>query len=649
MSTNSCSARRQQWRQMVRRTFMSLWIALLISTGNIPLVVADSRSIGPTTPEEMATFLDAFIPQQLADEHIAGAAVAVVKDGQLFVVKGYGLANIADQKPVVAEQTLFRTDSVGKLFVWTAVMQLAEQGKLDLDADINTYLDFQIPATYPAPITLKHLMSHSAGFEDLGGAFALDERELEPVGVWLANNIPARVRAPGIVSSYSNYGTALAGYIVERVSGQPFQEYAEEHIFAPLGMQHSTFRQPLPENLAVSASENYQYADGKFQEKPFMFLHAASMGEGHVTVTDMAKFMVAHLAVEDSPILKATNARQMHSQLFRHDPRVSGFAYGFAETTQNNQRLLRHEGNNPGVSSTSLFLLPDQGIGVYVAYNSNGGFGPGTALRQAFLDHYYPAAAASPQPVNLTAEQSKALVGSYRSTRMFHTTYGKIVALVSDSFADIQVSANQDGTFTTQGVDAAPLHWTPIEPQVLRLSNGALNGPGDLVFDIGQNNQAKWLYIGNNPYRAYKKVAWYEAADFQRVWLVLCEVVFLFALPVVFISWLVRRRRPSPLAARPAPLAQWLLVAACGTALIFPLGLLLTLEDALVFGNIGPLLAVLAAPLIAIVFTIGSLLLVRKSWGQISQVERVPYVAVFVAMAAFTGWLHYWNLLGFRL
>lgn len=204
---------------------------------------------GVTTPgsmnrDDIEEFLDTALPRQMEDEHIAGAAVA--RDGALLTARGYGYADVEQKQSVVADQTIFLTGSTGKLFTWTAVMQLVEQGKLDLDADVNTYLDFQIPATYPAPIRLKHLMSHSAGFEDRAFIFARDPGELLPLGPYLARNTPTRVRPPGVLSAYSNYGAALAGYIVECVAQKPFAHYMAEHIFAPLQMRHSSFEQPLP-------------------------------------------------------------------------------------------------------------------------------------------------------------------------------------------------------------------------------------------------------------------------------------------------------------------------------------------------------------------------------------------------------------------
>jgi CubicO group peptidase (beta-lactamase class C family) len=666
MSTSSSPIKQKSWRWLKPRAAHSrlsaLWwmlLGLLVATLAIPAPLwaaaqtAPSRQSlpaptnGPTDPQEVEAFLDEVVPRQLQEEHIAGAAVAVVKGGELLFAKGYGFADLATKRPVVADQTLLPTDSTGKLFVWTAVMQLAEAGKVDLDADINHYLDFQIPATFPQPITLKHLMSHSAGFEDTGALFTLDVEELQPIGVWLARHLPARVRPPGVISGYSNYGTALAGYIVERVAGVPFEQYVEEHIFQPLGMARSTLRQPLPAALGSDLTTTYRYANGDFTALPPVYVHVPA-GETYTTVTDMAKFMMAHLRDDDSPILQAATAQRMHSQLFAHDPGVSGMAYGFAETTQNGQYLLRHEGNLEGVSSSALFLLPTQDLGVYIAYNSNGGFGPGEAFRRAFLDHYFPAQADPPQAITLTAEETNQLVGSYRSTRMFETTFAKVVRLFGGGYGDVQVRANADGTFTTQGIGATMLQWVPVAPAVLRLADGAQNGVGDLVFGRDEQGRLTWLFVGNTPYRAYEKVAWYEAVPLHLAWVALCELSFLVLLIALPLGWLVRRLRRTPPVDGANRVAQWLLASACALALLFPLGLLLTMEGALLYGVTPALMAVLSLPLIAIAFTAGSLFIAWRNRRQITMAGRIPYGVLLVTMAAFVGWLHVWNLLGFR-
>ena len=252
-----------------------------------------SRAQSKLDSLDVLYFMDGVVQTHLRDKHIAGATICVVKDGRILLAKGYGFSDVKKQIPVQAEETLFRIGSISKLFVWTSVMQLVQQGKLDLNTDINQYLkDFKIPATYNEPITLKHLMTHSPGFEDLIiGLFAKDSSKVKRLGEILSNEIPGRVRPAGEVSSYSNHGTGMAAYIVEQASGMNWITYVEKSILNPLAMTSTTFRQPLPARLKGRMSKGYAYADGEFVEKLFEYVPLSPIGAATTTAVDMANFM----------------------------------------------------------------------------------------------------------------------------------------------------------------------------------------------------------------------------------------------------------------------------------------------------------------------------------------------------------------------
>ena len=372
-----------------------LMILPLLSPGQEAELAPPPAPQGPSDPKELEAFIDGIMSAHLEGNHIAGATISVVKDGQLFFTRGYGYANFKSKSPVLPDRTMFRPGSVSKLFTWTAVMQLYEQGKLDLNADVNTYLkEFLIPATFPQPITLNNLLSHTPGFEERGtGMAARKPEDLMPLGKWLAANMPARVRPPGELTSYSNYGTSLAGYIVGVVSGIPFEQYIEENIFKPLGIEHSTFRQPLPEALAANMSTGYTYKNGAFKEEKFELLNGmAPAGALSACATDMARFMIAHLqngAYGDARILKEETARFMHSRLFGHDPRINGNAHGFWEFAYNDLHLIEHGGDTIYFHS-QLALIPDKNVGWFISYNTS----PGESREQLFhalLNRFYPA------------------------------------------------------------------------------------------------------------------------------------------------------------------------------------------------------------------------------------------------------------------
>jgi CubicO group peptidase (beta-lactamase class C family) len=623
---------------------------------NIP--TAPSHHQGPTDPAELEAFLDDLLGRQMEEQHIAGTAVSVVKDGKLLFAKGYGYADLENGIRVDPEQTVFPTGSVGKLFTWTAVMQLVEQGKLDLDADINTYLDFRIPDTYPQPITLKHLMTHTSGFENrLLDSVVPDANDLVPAREWLVTHMHARVRPPGEAAGYSNYNAMLAGYIVARVSGQPYDEYIQEHIFNPLGMVHSTAQLPIPPDLRASASVGYRYVDGAFQAFPDYTPQLALVPSGahHATVTDMARFMIAHLqdgrysdaTSAEARILQETTARQMHSPLYTPNPRLLATAYGFFDFSDNGQRTLGHSGELPPMHSL-LLLLPDQSLGVYVVYNSAGGdeltpqhFG----FQRAFFDHYYPAPTVAPvQPPADFAERAGRFVGSYRWTMGSRTTIMKILGL----FGTVEIRAPGDGTLLL----TTPFgEWSFVEVEPLYFRQ--LDGPFGLAFREDVQGRITYMFTDLMPQFAFEKLNWYETPGFDMALALGCVLIFLTMIPVATIR-IIRNRRLADdrtLAPRGAVAAHWIILGICVLNLLFLVGAglwgmplspvhPLTLMARIVLG-LGVLSAMLTVG--ALVYTV--LAWKNSYWGIAG---RAYYTLVTVAAVAFVWFLNEWNLLGWR-
>jgi CubicO group peptidase (beta-lactamase class C family) len=657
-------------------TWSLLGVVALVTAGSMvtvryPLAVART-AFAATTPspvtgtasgaldrDDVEAFLDAALPRQMEEEHIAGAAVAVVRDGALLTSRGYGYADVEHKQSVDAEQTLFLTGSTGKLFTWTAVMQLVEQGKLDLDADVTTYLDFRIPATFPEPITLTHLMSHSAGFEDRPFIFAREPGELQPLGQYLADNTPARVRPPGVLSAYSNYGAALAGYVVERVARQPFADYVADRLFAPLRMRRSSFDQPLAPALRADLTASYAFENGAYQRVAPKYIRPSPAGASATTVTDMANFMIAHLdngRVGDGRILADATAARMHGRLWSQDPRVSGFAYGFAESTVNGQRLLRHEGDVPGNGCSALLLLPEHRLGLYVAYNGMCDMTTGTQLWHGFLDRYYPAPAAPPptsSPSTGTPADGAALAGAYRSTRRSFTSMSKVLPLFGGTLGDITVAVEPDGALRTEGLGPHPLRWVRADPGVFRPADDADTIYGNLVFRPGAGGVGRVLLVENTPYRAYERVAWPGAVGFNVGVLATCLVVFLSTLALLPLAALLRRVRDRPVL-HPAAALRWarrLLTLAGALYLLFVVGLLVVATDAITYGVTPAVAVVFALPLAATALVPASLLFAAQGWRDRAwggAIGRVQYGVVILAATAMAGWLHAWNLLGFR-
>ena len=448
------------------------------ATAAEPSTLAPDASVSATgtpalTRDDATAWLDGFMPYALASGDIAGAVVVVVKDGQVLLQKGYGYSDLATRTAVDPEGTLFRPGSVSKLFTWTAVMQLVEQGKLDLDADVNQYLDFEIPARDGKPVTLRQVMTHTAGFEEaIRGLITSELSDVVPIGEALKHWVPGRIHAPGTTPAYSNYATALAGYIVERVSGEPFDDYIDRHIFDPLGMTHSSFRQPLPDALLAKMSKGYSKAsDG--EPKAYEFISLAPAGSLAATGSDMARFMIAHLqdgAYGDVRILSVETAQRMHSTGQASVGPLNRMMLGFYETSVNGHRAISHGGDTQWFHS-DLQLFLDDGVGIFVSMNSSGRDGATghvrLALSRGFADRYFPAAPTTAKSVS--AEDAKLhaqqIAGTYASSRR---PDGNVLSL-ANLLGPVKVIPNEDGTITaTLALDSggAPKKWREVEPYV---------------------------------------------------------------------------------------------------------------------------------------------------------------------------------------
>jgi CubicO group peptidase (beta-lactamase class C family) len=620
---------------------------------NVP--TAPSLAQGPTDPAELEAFLDELFAKDMEENHIAGAAVSVVKDGKLFFAKGYGYADIEKGIPVDPEQTNFSIGSLGKTITWTAVMQLVEQGKLDLEADVNTYLDFRIPDTYPEPIRLKHLMTHTSGFEQrLLGSAVSDADDVLPGREFLISFMSARMRPPGEAASYSNYNAILAGYIVARVSGQPYDQYIQEHIFNPLGMVHSTAQLPIPPELAADASVGYTYAGGIF--KAFPDYTGSPMGTPsgmhQASVTDMARFMIAHLqggfygdASTEMRIMEEITMQQMHSTLFTPDPRLRGTPHGFFDLSYNGQRTLGNRGNLPPMHGL-LLLLPDQNLGVYVVYNTEGGgklADPFTGFQKAFFDHYYPASAVEPiQPPADFAERAGRFVGSYRSTEPSGTTLLKMIGLM----ATTEISDPGDGTL---------LFRESRFVEVERLYFRQVDGPFGIAFREDDWGRITHMFTDLAPHVAFEKLDWYETRGFHMALAMGCVLVFLSMIPVAAIRAIRDRRlggdrKPAPRGAR---VAGWIILGISLLNLLFLVGFALGMPA--IIQNVlldPPLITKIALGMgvLAAVLTVGALVYAVLAWKNRywGIAGRVYYTLTTVAAVAFVWFLNYWNLLGWR-
>lgn len=414
---------------------------------------------------DLEAWLDGFMPYALARGQIAGAVVVVVRGDGPVLEKGYGYADVAARKPVDPQTTLFRPGSVSKLLTWTAVMQQVEAGELDLDEDVNAYLDFEIPPYEGEPVTLRHILTHRAGFEEsIRHLISSDPDAVMPLAAYVKKALPKQVVAPGTTPAYSNYATALAGYIVERVSGEPFDDYIERHIFAPLEMRYATFRQPLPDALQPFMSKGYPTAAE--EAKPFEMVIPAPAGSLSASGAAMGKFMMAHLN-DGGALLQPGTAQEMHDYRAPGVGPLNTMALGFYEQWVNGHRAIGHGGDTVWFHSY-MWLFPEADIGLYISMNSAGKDGAAGALRSGlfheFADRYLPGPTPTGRVDEETAREHAAMIaGNYVSSRGAFTNFMSVLSLLSP----LQVVVDEDGKIALpalDGLSAGARDWVEVEP-----------------------------------------------------------------------------------------------------------------------------------------------------------------------------------------
>jgi CubicO group peptidase (beta-lactamase class C family) len=525
------------------------------------------------TTEDVNAWLDGYMPYALHTGDIAGAVVAVVKDGQIVTERGFGYSNVEKRTPVDPKLTLFRPGSVSKLFTWTAVMQQVEQGKIDLDADVNQYLDFKIPARDGKPVTMRQLMQHVAGFEEQAKGIMSDDPKSPGFEALLKQWVPERVFVPGTTPAYSNYGASLAGYIVQRVSGESFDDYLDKHIFAPLDMKYSTFRQPLPANLEPLMSQCYSLASEPV--KKFEIIGPAPAGSLSSPGEDMAHFMIAHLQngeYHGNRILKAETAEMMHNSPLTILPPLNRMELGFFETNINGREVIAHLGDTQ-CFHTSLHLFLKEGVGFYVSFNTPGKAGAVGGLRGAlfddFADRYFPAAetAATAVDAKTSAAHAALLKGHWVNSRGSQSSFLAAVGLFGQTKAGVNAKGELMVPFN--GLNGKPRHWVETAPFVWRDQDSHER----LAAKVVDGKVVRFSIDGISPFMVFDRVPGYADA----AWLLPALYCALAALLLTAVFWpitaIVRRRFGASLALGPDALRAYRLSKVGSILLLAALGL----------------------------------------------------------------------------
>jgi CubicO group peptidase (beta-lactamase class C family) len=608
------------------------------------------------TAADLDSFLDGFMPQQIEKADIAGAVVAVVKDGKIIFEKGYGYSDAEKKTPVSPQDTLFRPGSISKLFTWTAVMQQVEQGKLDLDRDVNDYLDFKIPQTFGKPTTLRNIMTHRSGLEEtIKDLFVSSEKDLTPIAQYLPSHLPAQIFAPGTIPAYSNYATTLAAYIVQRVSGQPFDDYVDNHFFKPLNMTRATFRQPLPESLKPFMSSGYDLGSGK--PKPFEYVEVAPAGSLSASAESMSHWMIMHLQngrYGDVQILKPETAVQMHARQEGWPAGMNAMALGFYEQNMNGHRVIAHGGDTEAFHSDLLLIL-DANTGLFVSYNSAGrpdhGDNRGN-LFVKFMNRYFPGAPSNEPTLSTAAADAQSVAGPYKISRRFETNILAMTTMLGEAKF---VADPKDNTIYLDGFlkeeNGQPRHFREVGPMQFR----SVNGPEKVTF-VKDANGKRIAYI-DYPFMVFQEVD--SALDKQMF----NYVVIGFGLAMVVLTilmWpvaaMLRKHYGKPLTLDDSA-RKWrrLVKIICFIDIAYAVGLVLVLNalEKLQLGSSGDLKIHLLQAL-GVLGGIGALIAIVAAIKSFTDSQQWLWYKIWNALLAigcvlFFWFLVHWHLLNFNL
>lgn len=633
---------------LIRRAGAGILFALLG-------VSAVPASASIDDPAVLEAFIDGLVEPLMRTNNSPSGTVAIAHNGELIFAKGYGYQDVEAQVPVDPARTLFRPGSVSKLATWISVMQLVEQGRLDLDTDVNTYLEgFSIRDTFDEPITLRHILTHTAGFEDgaLGYLIINDPADAIPLRAAMEKYQPERVNAPGKQTAYSNYATALAGLIVQTVSGEPFNEYLRKHIFEPLGMENTTFDEPLPAGLEAHMAKSYRVEAGTFVEKPFEIITSfAPAGAQSATATDMVRFGQAILnggELDGKRILQADTLDLMLTRAFSHDDRLMGMALGFYEIDENGTRIVGHGGDTQWFHSY-LGIDKEHDLTFFVSFGSTGGSQVRTAFTPALYDEFFPSERERPEPPEDFMQRAGKYAGNYAFWRANFSKIEKAMGITGG----VQVAPTKENTLLVaagggakQYVEVDENLFAQQDPNISLIAGIA---PEYIAFQENAAGEITGFVMDGLPFMSLRKLPVYATSSFNLSLLGLSMLIFV---AVAARRW-YQRAAIRQMSDRDRAAIRGAFLAALTNLLVVVIGaIVITIVQDQLFTRIPTLFKLwLVVPIIAT--AAGLYLLYRTAlvWqqGALAGVwARLRYTVV-AACALFMCWFYYyWNILGFQ-
>lgn len=458
---------------------------------------------------QISQFIDDYMTHEIQERHIVGASVVVIKDQKEILKKGYGYSDEELKCAVDPNTTTFPIASISKLFTAIGIMQLYEQGKIDLNEDVQQYTEgIKINNPYDKKVTCSNLLTHSSGMDEgselLGST--TDEKEIKSQETYFIQHALNVIDLPDTVCRYSNLGYNLLGYILERKSKQDYETYIKENILDKLEMTRSSVRIP-DENMA----KGYYYKDGEYGQVPYAYQYTSGSAGVISTAADMGNFIKALLNEGDfngRQLLQKQTMQNMYAKEFSNDEILPGMGYGFIREERGGKLILKHEGALPGYMST-LLLIPDQNLGIYIGINTFDALP--FQFEKDFLDKFL-GESKMQQPTIKIADDLKRYVGNYRNYDGIAQSNIMKAFIIFDPTTQTKVSLDRNGVLNleeySQEKECISTRLYEIEKgKFIREDNG-----GYYVFRIGQDGHITYAF-NEVSHNAYKRLHWYESRN----------------------------------------------------------------------------------------------------------------------------------------
>lgn len=586
---------------------------------------------GLLSASNVPTAIEQAAPASMERHHAPGAVVVFVTQGGGEIIRTFGVADAETKRPVDPDRTAFRTGSISKVFTGMAAQILVAEGRLSLEGDANKYLrDFRVPEAFGKPVTLRSLLTHTAGFDDRYiGKSARTFDGAQPLNAFLQRFLPPRVIPPGEIYTYSNLGIALAGLLVENASGRPFAEYVEQAIFRPLGMEYSSFL--LPERIRQSAALPHRWTGSGYESLPWDYLQDAPAGMHMGSGRDMARLIQWALEHQDHAVFQ---------QLFTNHPRLGdAAAWGWHLGVVRGRPSAGHDGGYAGVRARLRVVFQREnnpGFGYFIAVNS-ASEGVLYDVEKSLLD-------ALGLPENPPTEQSTAkpakwdrdvsrFSGSYRPARYSRTSLTKVGVLIGMLGRDLRIGTTADGTITMPKLDGSPRRMVQVEPLLFQ----SLDDDYFCAFRSGEHGAITHLFTSGTS--SLEKVPWFETLPFQRT---LCAVTFVLLMAFSFHA--IRRRVLDEPLQRPVGwVSNLLMLHGLGLGLVLILTPAIERESGFMYGLPWSMWIVQTLPLIAVACTVWLIVV----WVRSKSVRSFATLAV-LATGGYLWFLNTWSLLGYR-